>query len=150
VRAPELTALETHTTEARDEFRRKIRIACECMHVHLHLWPELRRLDAWNLYKYVGHRLVRWIDGYLLALAALLAAGAIGTAIGPLWLAFLAGSGALIFWGSCRLGSRPGLMAWDALLAFLGNAIGVWRAARGQRAVTWEVPRSSRRVALAR
>ena len=45
VRAPDLKAFETHTTNAEDEFRRKVRIACECMHVHFTLWPELRRLD---------------------------------------------------------------------------------------------------------
>lgn len=150
VRAPELAAFETHTTEGRDEFRRKIRIACECLHVHFQLWPELRRLDGWNLYKYLSHRFVRWIDGYLLALAALLAAAAIGTLAGPLTLALLAGGGGLIFWGGCRLGLRPALLAWHALLAFAGNAIGVWRALRGERAVVWEVPTSSRQVALER
>ena len=44
VTAPELLAFETHSTVAQD-YRRKIRIACECMHVHFTLWPELRRLD---------------------------------------------------------------------------------------------------------
>src|SRR5205823_3735519 len=52
VRAPELRAFETHATEAADEFRRKVRIASQCMHVHFELWPELRRLGLWNLYKY--------------------------------------------------------------------------------------------------
>ena len=42
VRAPDLKAYETHSTRASDEFRRKIRIACECMAVHFELWPELR------------------------------------------------------------------------------------------------------------
>lgn len=71
VRAPGLRAYEAHSTRAGEEFRRKIRIACECMAVHFALWPELKRLGGWNLYKYIGHRLVRWIGGYLI-LASLL------------------------------------------------------------------------------
>ena len=53
VRAPELRAYETHATTAADEFRRKVRIACECMHVHFELWPQLRRtrqLESLQIY----------------------------------------------------------------------------------------------------
>jgi glycosyltransferase involved in cell wall biosynthesis len=149
VRAPELRAFETHTTEAGDEFRRKIRIACECMHVHFELWPELRRLDAWNLYKYVAHRLMRWIGGYAILLSALLAAAALWAVVGPLWTISVILAASLAFVLSLRTRFGPTLKIWNVMLAFVGNAVGVWRALRGKRAVTWNSPGSARRVALA-
>lgn len=148
VRAPELQAFETHTTEARDEFRRKIRIACECMHVHFTLWPELRQLDAWNLYKYVGHRLLRWIGGCVILLACLLAVGAIWAAAGPAWAVGLPSAALAVFWLAVSAKFGPALKCWNVVLAFAGNAVGVWRALRGQRSVTWNAPESARRVAL--
>ena len=42
----------------------------------------------------------------------------------------------------------PGLILWNIVLAFAGTAIGVWRALRGQRAVTWDTPASARKGAL--
>jgi cellulose synthase/poly-beta-1,6-N-acetylglucosamine synthase-like glycosyltransferase len=148
VRAPDLKAFETHTTKAEDEFRRKVRIACECMHVHFTLWPELCRLDTWNFYKYVGHRLLRWIGGYLLLLGALLATTAIWTAVGPFWALSLPLAMSLAVWISMLARFGPGLILWNIVLAFAGTAIGVWRALRGQRAITWDAPASARRGAL--
>ena len=83
VRAADLKAREMHATDAHDEFARKARIACECMHVHFDLWPRLRRLDLWHLYKYVGHRLLRWIGGFFLAASGLLTLAALATVVGP-------------------------------------------------------------------
>lgn len=148
VRAPELRAFETHTTEARDEFRRKIRIACECMAVHFTLWPELRRLDAWNLYKYLTHRFLRWIGGWLLLAAGLLVVAAVGSAAGAYWALGLPLAAGVLFGLSLAAGFGPSARLWNVVLAFAGNAVGVWRALRGKRAVTWSAPESARRVAL--
>jgi glycosyltransferase involved in cell wall biosynthesis len=148
VRAPDLEAFETHSTEARDEFRRKIRIACECTHVHLTLWPELRKLDAWNLYKYLGHRLARWVGGYFMVLSAVFGVGALCAAFGPLVGLGLPLVGAALFAGLIASRVEPGPKLWNVILAFAGNTIGVWRALRGQRSVTWNAPESARRVAL--
>lgn len=148
VRAPELRAYEAHSTRAGEEFRRKIRIACECMAVHFALWPELKRLGAWNLYKYIGHRLTRWVGGYLIlaSLLCFLAAGAM--IFGSLAAVAAALLGAALFAVSVRLDLPLARLAWNVVLAFAGNAIGVWKAMRGQRAVTWEPPSSSRASGL--
>lgn len=148
VRAPDLKAFETHTTNAEDEFSRKVRIACECMHVHFTLWPQLRLLDPWNVYKYVGHRLLRWIGGYLLLLGALLAATVIWAAVGPFWALSLPLAMSLAVCISMLARFGPGLILWNIVLAFAGTAIGVWRALRGQRAVTWDTPASARKGTL--
>ena len=49
---------------------------------------------------------------------------------------------------SVLTGIGPGLILWNILLAFAGNAVGVWRALRGQRSVTWSAPASARRRGL--
>jgi len=144
VRAPELLAFEPHTTRAEDEFRRKIRIACECMAVHRALWPRLKTLGAWHLYKYVMYRLMRWIGGWLMALGALLLAAAVVLWQGPLVTAGLAGLAVAAFALGLGQGIRPLPEIWNMLLAFAGNAIGSWRALRGFRAVTWNVAASAR------
>jgi len=144
VRAPEMRAYEPHTTVARDEFRRKVRIACQCMAVHRALWPRLRTLSAWNLYKYFGHRFLRWIGGYLLLAAALLLTAWFWLTFGT-WHLLVA---ALCLTGGAVLGRKLqiGLVAKaiNVVLAFAGNAVGVWRAFAGEPVVTWDLAASAR------
>lgn len=144
VRAPELKAYEPHTTVSGDEFRRKVRIACECMHVHFALWPRIRTLPAWDLYKYIAHRLARWLSGNLLGAAGLALVAAAIAAVGlvPTLTVLLIGGG--LFAATFMLRLRPALKLWDVALAFLGTAIGVWRALAGARSVTWSVASSAR------
>ena len=146
VRAPELHAFETHTTDPGDEFRRKVRIGCQSMHVHFALWVQLRGLDPWNLYKYIGHRLLRWICGYfLLAALNLFAVGAF-LAVGPAIVVAVGASALALFllalWA--RLG--PAKTMLNVLLALVGSAVGVWRALRGESTITWEPPASARDI----
>src|SRR5690606_20814637 len=72
VRAPDVRAFEEQAVASRDEFRRKIRIGCASFNVHRLLWPRLRRLGWLNCYKYVSHKLLRWMVAYNLGLAAAL------------------------------------------------------------------------------
>ncbi|MEZ5826490.1 MAG: glycosyltransferase [Geminicoccaceae bacterium] len=149
IRAADLRSFEPHTTEESDEFRRKIRIACECMHVHFRLWPRLARLDLWHLYKYVAHRLLRWLGGYALLLSAICWFGVLASLIGfapSLALACLALPMGILAVRH-RIGGADRI--WNAVLAFAGTSIGVWRAFRGERAVTWNVAASARRQTLA-
>ena len=144
VRAPELRTFEWHTTSAEDEFKRKIRIACECMAVHAILWPRLRALDAWHLYKYVMYRLMRWVGGWFMAAGAGCLVLAASLLVGPLPTLALIGLAGGGLWLGLRLGIGPVEQVWNMLLAFTGNAIGAWRAWRGERAVTWNVAASAR------
>lgn len=147
VRAPELLAYEAHSTSAVDEFRRKIRISCQCMAIHFELWPDLRRMPAWNLYKYVGHRLMRWVGGYFLALAAACFAASAVLAFGSVTIAAIAAA-AVAYALAVRLRVRPAILSWNVVLAFAGNAIGAWQAFRGETAITWEPTASARKGGL--
>jgi cellulose synthase/poly-beta-1,6-N-acetylglucosamine synthase-like glycosyltransferase len=148
VRAPELQAFEAHATEATDEFRRKMRIGCESMNVHFELWPGLRRLDPWNLYKYIGHRLMRWIGGYLLSIAIIFFGIGALLMFGPLIVLTFSGSLLIIFLVMMRARFGPAMTLLNVLLALAGNAIGAWRAFHGERAITWEPPASAREVGI--
>ena len=146
VRAPELRAFETLTTQATHEFRRKVRIASQCTHIHFELWPELRRLDAWHIYKYIGYRLLRWIGGYSLIVAMLLLATAAVLALGPLMVLAVGGSLVSLFLAALRAALGPAMTLLNVLLALAGNVVGVWRALQGERAITWEPASSARGI----
>jgi cellulose synthase/poly-beta-1,6-N-acetylglucosamine synthase-like glycosyltransferase len=148
VRAPELRAFEIHATEATDEFRRKVRIASQSMHVHFELWPELRRLDAWHIYKYIGCRLLRWIGGYFLIVAMFLLATAAVLALGPVMVFAVGGSLLLLFLAALRARLGKAMTLLNVLLALAGNVVGVWRALHGERAITWEPPSSARETGV--
>lgn len=144
VRAPELRAFETHTTDAGDEFRRKVRIASESIQIHFALWPELRRLDVWHKYKYIAHRLLRWIGGYFLIAATLLFAAAGLWGLGPIRMLTISGGILLLLLAAVRARIGPAMTILNVLLAFTGNVVGIWRGFHGERAITWEPPSSAR------
>ena len=49
--------------------------------------------------------------------------------------------GTVLFAAALALGFGPAQKLWNVALAFLGTAVGVWRAFAGDRAVTWTVAR---------
>ena len=71
IQASDAFAYEESVVSSREEYQRKIRIACQAFNVHRLLWPQLRRLDGVTLYKYVSHKLIRWFTIYLLAAGAI-------------------------------------------------------------------------------
>jgi cellulose synthase/poly-beta-1,6-N-acetylglucosamine synthase-like glycosyltransferase len=138
-------AYEESVVSAREEFQRKIRIACQAFNVHRLLWPQLRKLDGVTLYKYVSHKLIRWFTIYFLAAsalafdAALLAAGHGGIAIA---LAACAG-GALLLGHFSSM--TPFAQITEIMSAFAGTGLGVWRSLRGERYQTWTPAASIRK-----
>jgi len=144
IRGADVRAFESHTTVAQDEFKRKIRIACQCIGVHRALWSELKALPVWDLYKYFAHRYLRWVGGYFLLASAVLLPAAIWTGYGFI---AMAASVALVFIAMALgtiLRMRPILQINNILLAFAGNSLGVWRSYWGEPVVTWDLAHSAR------
>ncbi len=147
VRAADALAHEEAVSQAHEEFRRKVRISCQAMNVHRALWPRLRAMPLVDLYKYVSHKLLRWLTIYLLVAGSVLVLG--GLALAGLWVVsatlLAAGLGGLvvIMW------ARTGVLATlrDVLGAFLATGVGVWRSLRGDRFQTWNPPASARAYA---
>jgi len=137
IQASDALAYEESVVSAREEFRRKIRIACQAFNVHRLLWPQLRKLDRITLYKYVSHKLIRWFTIYFLAIAAaafeaaLIVAGHARIAV-----ALSAGTAAALLLG-CISRMKPFAQMAGIIAAFTGTGWGVWRSLRGERYQTW-------------
>lgn len=144
VRSAEALAYEEAVSRPGEEYRRKIRIACQAFNVHRALWPRLRALSPVDRYKYVSHKLLRWLTIYLLGSGAACLLG--GLALAPVWplavVLLLLGAAGTAVMGQVRQGAVAALS--DALTAFLATGIGVWRSLRGDRFQIWNPPASAR------
>jgi cellulose synthase/poly-beta-1,6-N-acetylglucosamine synthase-like glycosyltransferase len=144
VRAGDALAHEATVSRPAEEFRRKIRIACQAFNVHRLLRPRLRRLGALDRYKYASHKLLRWFTAYLLVGAAAFIAA--GLALAEAWwlLGFgLATLTAFVFSARLRPAGAAGC-AFEILGAFIATGLGVLRSLRGDRFQTWTPPASAR------
>jgi cellulose synthase/poly-beta-1,6-N-acetylglucosamine synthase-like glycosyltransferase len=144
VLAPDVRVWRRSASCADDEFRRKVRIACQAWNVHRLLWPSLRRTGAFTRYQYVSHKPLRWLSGATLGAGAL-CVGAAAASAGHPWLPAAAAVGGVAVW---FLGHRRGLRPFAGLAALLGaliaNLVGVAQSMRGERYQTWEPARSAR------
>lgn len=143
VRAPAALAFEKSATNTYDEFRRKIRIACQAFNVHRLIWPEIWP-NPLLAYCYVSHRLLKWMIGYNLLLATLFLVLSMVTILPPApvigaIIAITAAFAALV-----ALKFRPALKIFAMLLSFAGTSWGVWRSVRGDRFQTWTPTPSAR------
>lgn len=145
VQAADVRAYEESATDANEEFGRKVRIACQAFNVHRLLWPRLRRLDLLTRYKYVSHKLIRWLSIYFLGFAALIFFAALLSAghsgVAGVFGALLVGGAALGYFAAVK----PFAQILDLLLALAGAGLGVWRSLLGERFQTWTPANSIRR-----
>jgi cellulose synthase/poly-beta-1,6-N-acetylglucosamine synthase-like glycosyltransferase len=143
VRAPDALAYEKTTSRSDEEFRRKIRIACQAFNVHRLLWPRLCKMPFLEQYKYVSHKLLRWFTVYLLALAVLFAT--IGLALMRNWgLLAAVMAAAMLPVGGLAMQSGPMRKLADVALAFVATGLGVMRSLKGDRFQVWTPPSSAR------
>jgi cellulose synthase/poly-beta-1,6-N-acetylglucosamine synthase-like glycosyltransferase len=143
VSVPAATVSERNAALWHEEFRRKIRIACQAFNVHRALWPQLRRMPALLLYAYLSHRLLKWMLPFTAAGAVIVLGGALATVIGSATVLLLAfGGGAAILLGAA-LGLRPCAVAATSLASLAGVGIGVLQSAFLQRTYTVWTPAAS-------
>jgi cellulose synthase/poly-beta-1,6-N-acetylglucosamine synthase-like glycosyltransferase len=146
VQSQDARAFELSASSAAEEFRRKSRIGCQAFNVHRLIWPELRKLDALTVYKYVSHKLLRWLSIYFLALgvaaglAALVVAGYLELA-----MACLIGGSALFALGA-RWTIKPISQVVDIVTSLAGTGLGVWKSLRGESYQVWTPVATVRKV----
>lgn len=147
VQSTNARAYEASASNSAEEFHRKSRIACQAFNVHRLIWPAIRCLDALTIYKYVSHKLLRWLSIYFLAaaavlgLGALIAGGYLGIATGLLVL----GIAVLVL--GLRGSIKPLSQIVDVLTSLAGAGLGVWKSLRGESYQTWTPAASVRRAA---
>lgn len=146
VRDEAMVAYERVATDSGDEFRRKVRIACQAYNCHRLLRPRLRRLPRLDRFKYASHKVLRWFGIYFLAAGALAAAGwLILQGLGLVAAAGAAAAAALYVAG--RAGVPAALAkAVEIVRAMAATGLGLVKSRRGERFQTWELPASSRRA----
>lgn len=145
--APDAKIREAAVTGLKDEAPRKYRIAVRALRAHRELAPRLKTLDALHLYKYISHKMLKWMMGFS-AVAACVFAG--------LGLAF-AGYGALalsagvIFAGLLGIGAaQPSAplagKLYSAAVSIFQVSRGALYGLRGGSITNWTPPVSDRRV----
>ena len=122
-----------------------MRIACQAFNVHRLMWPRLRQLDAFNLYKYVAHKLLRWFVLYWIALSVVSFLIFL-TAAGFAWFAaLLLIAVPVLTYVAVKARISPVVQLVDIFYAFAATALGVWRSVRGDRFQTWTPAQSIRK-----
>lgn len=137
VQADDVRAYERSATQMKEEFQRKVRIACQAFNVHRLLWPRLRKLDAFTLYEYISHKLLRWFSIYFLVLSGLCFELALMAADVPVVTiaTILLGSAAL--YCGYRWSIKPFSSIVDLLAALAGAGLGVVQSLRGRAFRVW-------------
>ena len=144
IQARDVRAYEESVPNSSEEFKRKVRIACQAFNVHRLIWPQIKRTDALTRYKYISHKLIRWLSIYFLAASALafllafLSAGYPWVALALVILAAFAG----VLGHAWNV--KPFSQIVDVLVALAGTGLGVWRSMRGERFQTWTPANSIR------
>jgi cellulose synthase/poly-beta-1,6-N-acetylglucosamine synthase-like glycosyltransferase len=147
IQSTDVRAYEQSASNSSEEFHRKSRIACQAFNVHRLIWPHLRKLDALTVYKYVSHKLLRWLSIYFLTasmmfgLGALFAGGYVGFA------SVLVLLGAVLAFLGLRGTVKPLTQIMDVITSLAGAGLGVWKSLRGESYQTWTPVASVRRAA---
>ncbi len=150
VHVADAVATEAAVSRPAEEFRRKVRIACQAFNVNRALWPQLMQLGALDRYKYLSHKLLRWLSIFLLAGAASAALLAIGAGAGLPAFGVALAAGLL---GCSLVAASPGGKLGqlrEVLAAFIATGAGVLRSLRGETFQTWNPPASARGLVQAR
>ena len=142
ISAADVIAYERTTTDPRDEFRRKRRIACRSYASYRHLSPQMaRHFSLVDRYKFCSHKLLRWLGAPL----ALVCVGSLSIALrldGRLaLLSMLWGVAALIGVGAA-VRARPCAMLMEIAAAIWAAFLGVTDAWRGRSYQTWTPAKS--------
>jgi disulfide bond formation protein DsbB len=106
----------------------------------------LARLPAIELYKYVSHKVLRWMTAFSLGVAVL--SGLLGLAAMQCWMGIGLMLALGVIGGSAMAISRRGAVSRlrEILAAFAATGLGVYRSMRGDTFQIWTPPASARTV----
>lgn len=147
VQSKDARAYEESASSSSDEFNRKSRIACQAFNVHRLIWPHLRKMNFLTVYKYVSHKLLRWLSIYFMALGGILFVAAL-TVAGYAWAAGVLVAalivGAIL---GAKYAVKPFSQIVDIVSSLAGAGLGIWKSVRGESFQTWTPVASLRKVA---
>jgi cellulose synthase/poly-beta-1,6-N-acetylglucosamine synthase-like glycosyltransferase len=145
VAADDFVAYEHAASTRKDEFRRRVRIGCRTFNCNRLFWPRIVKLDGLTFYKYLSHKVLRWVSGFFLVggfLAGVEIAFFLYGAVGALtYIAVAASAG----WVGLRQSVPLLSTAVEGAIATLATTYGVFLSLRGERFQTWTIASSSRK-----
>ena len=129
-------AFERSAETARDEYNRKVRIACRAFNCHCALYKRMGDLGFWNLYKYLSHKFIRWFSALWVLLGVPAVIGCISVATS--WYAgFFVFALVLILSIGMSFASKQGVPAlgkiWQIWCGFFATLHGVMKALLGHK-----------------
>lgn len=141
VKNPLVVANERLVASAKDDYRRRLRIATRVFHTHmLAIRPKLRKLSAADRWRWWSHRYIKWHGAFFITAGYLSALIAFGLSLG--WETALVVIATTIFVGvagAClRLGPVSAVI--HIVSSIFLSGIGVTRARRGRTVTTWRPP----------
>lgn len=143
IRVEGFRAQETHVTVSKDEFRRKIRIACRAVNCVRYMWPDLRQTGCLNLYQLIGHKFLRWM--VIFNLVGALGFLALGLVLDGAYMLLISMIGLMA--GSylfAEFNIKPFAALREIFLAFVAAGWGLIESLKGKRYQTWAIAQSSR------
>ena len=142
VQSENFTAYELSTTSEKEEYKRKIRIACRAFNCNRLLWSQIIKLNFLNIYKYISHKVLRWLTIYFLAGAFLSLLIGLFRFNLQLFLIVIVLSSVLFGLSYFRV---PFLYSfYNILRAFSATGIGVLKSLLGEKFQTWTPPETTR------
>jgi cellulose synthase/poly-beta-1,6-N-acetylglucosamine synthase-like glycosyltransferase len=141
IKSPLVLANERLVTSAKDDYRRRLRIATRVYHTHmLAIRPKLENLSAGDRWRWWSHRYLKWHGAFFIASGYLSALMAFGLSLG--WeaavLAIVMTIVVVVAGTHLRLGPVSALIHIASSIFLSG--IGVMRARRGRTVTTWKPP----------
>jgi cellulose synthase/poly-beta-1,6-N-acetylglucosamine synthase-like glycosyltransferase len=142
-----LVARERSATVSKEEYRRKVRIACRAFNCHRLLWPRVLRMNPWNIYKYISHKLIRWLMAFwVLGFAVSAALGVITMPASWSVKLVTAVVAVLVVAVVAVVPGRPFGYMREAMVAIFATGFGVIKSLQGERFQTWSQAGSTRQV----
>ena len=141
VKARDVIARERLVAARGDEYRRKVRIAARAWHTHGHLRPQLRRMTAFDRFKYASRKIVRWFGGFFIVTGGL-AAVALAFRISPALAVAAAVLALLLIALGLRSKGGPLAATVDIFIAYAATLQGVVKAMTGRTVTVWNPAKS--------
>lgn len=143
IQAEDFCGFKAVATRREDEYRRKIRIACQSFHIHRIMKPRLRQQTWLIRYLYAGHKTLRWMTIFSLAAAAIFGTITLALAGFGLFLAIAwAGLAVVVALGFANL--KPFSQVLEGFSALVANGVGVIESLNGKVYQTWASAKSAR------
>lgn len=142
ISADDVICNEELTSDSRDEFRRKKRIACRAFETNCYLWPSLRKMSYLDLFKYISHKLIRWFGIYFLLLGSVFFCLGMISVLGVGTVLILGAFGAAVIIIGLVVESTWCATLIEILLSLSATGLGVFESILGKRYVTWTPPSS--------